>query len=173
MQWTGKIPAWLRRTGIEVAGWTLIVAGLAALVLPGPGLLMLVAGLAVLGLRYHWARRFLHPVKAKAFQAAATGVKTWTRVAGSVLGALCIMGIGVIWILQPPVPGWWPLEQQWWLPGGAAAGASFIVSGLIALSLIAYSVRRFRRPKAAASRSAQAAPAAPAARNTAGNNAGS
>ena len=31
---------------LEVVGWILVVAGIAALILPGPGLLMLFAGLA-------------------------------------------------------------------------------------------------------------------------------
>ncbi|GAA3676344.1 hypothetical protein GCM10023081_13290 [Arthrobacter ginkgonis] len=49
----------------EATGWLLVAAGLAALVLPGPGLLFLVAGLAVLSLRYPSAKRILVPVKAK------------------------------------------------------------------------------------------------------------
>ena len=32
-----------KRVALEVVGWTLVVAGIAALVLPGPGLLMLLA----------------------------------------------------------------------------------------------------------------------------------
>jgi hypothetical protein len=44
------IPLWLRRTGVEVLGGTFILIGVAMLVLPGPGLLGIVSGLAVLSL---------------------------------------------------------------------------------------------------------------------------
>ena len=66
---------------LEVVGWILILAGLAALVLPGPGLLMLFAGLVVLSQQYEWAERRLEPVERVAKRAAAEGVETWLRVA--------------------------------------------------------------------------------------------
>ncbi|THJ68811.1 hypothetical protein E8P82_02390 [Arthrobacter echini] len=134
----------MRRTGIEVLGWTLVVVGLAALVLPGPGLLMLAAGLAVLSQQYHWARRFLTPLKGNAFHAAALGVQTVLRIALSCTSAFIIMGLGVVWVLQPEVPSWWFLDDKWWLPGGMGTGISLIVSALIALGLIVYSMHRFR-----------------------------
>lgn len=139
-----RVHPWVRRVAIEVGGWTLVVLGVAALVLPGPGLLMLAAGLTVLSLRYAWADRLLHPIKARALHAAELGVQTWPRIALSVLGALILMTIGVIWGLQPPTPGWWPLEERWWLPGGWVTGGTMIGSGIIAISLIVYSFRRFR-----------------------------
>ena len=141
---TGKLPPWIRRTGIEVAGWTLIVLGLAALVLPGPGLLALVAGLAVLSLRYQWAQRFLRPVKAKAFQTAATGVQTWPRICASVTAALAVLAAGIVWGLWARAPHWWPYGDKLWLPGGWGTGTGLIISSLIALGLIGYSFRRFR-----------------------------
>ena len=135
---------WLRRTGIDVLGWTLVVLGIAALVLPGPGLLMIVGGLAVLSQQYHWAHRYLAPLKAYAYHGAAIGVKTIPRIAASCSSGLTIMGLGVVWLIQPPAPQWWPLAPDWWLLGGPAAGVSLIISALIALILILYSVRRFR-----------------------------
>ncbi|GAA3292695.1 PGPGW domain-containing protein [Arthrobacter citreus] len=138
------VPPWLKRTGIEVVGWTLIVLGLAALILPGPGLLALVAGLAVLSLRYRWASRFLRPVKAKAFETAEKGVQTWPRISASVFSALSIMAVGVVWGVWARAPGWWPYSDKWWLPGGWGTGTGLIISGLIALSLIVYSCRKFR-----------------------------
>ncbi|HET7414443.1 MAG TPA: PGPGW domain-containing protein [Arthrobacter sp.] len=151
-------PGWLRRTGIEILGWTLVVLGLAALVLPGPGLLTLVAGLAVLSQQYVWAERQLHPIKVKAFHAAAEGVKTWPRISVSFLGVIWIVGVGIFWGLQPPVPGWWPLSDDWWLPGGWGTASTMIGSGVIALALIIYSIRRFRgkaHPERAAERAAE------------------
>lgn len=136
-------PGWLRRTGIEILGWTLVLVGIAALVLPGPGMLTIVAGLAVLSQQYVWAERQLHPIKIKAFHAAAVGVKTWPRITISFLGGVWIIAVGIFWGLQPPVPGWWPVHDDWWLPGGWGTGTTMIVSGLIAFALIVYSIRRF------------------------------
>ena len=138
------LPPWLRRTGIEVAGWTLVILGLAALVLPGPGLLALVAGLAVLSLRYQWAHRFLRPVKDKAFETAEKGVQSWPRITASVAGALALMAAGITWGVWEIAPQWWPYNSSLWLPGGWGTGTGLIISGLIALSLIIYSYRRFR-----------------------------
>ena len=59
----------IRRVVLEVVGWVLVVAGIAALVLPGPGLLMLFAGLVILSQEYEWAERRLEPIKSGALRA--------------------------------------------------------------------------------------------------------
>lgn len=132
------------RWGRLVVGWILLVLGLAALVLPGPGLLMIAAGLTILSQQYLWARRRLAPIRTRAMQAAAAGVRSWPAIAVSVLLALGGVTLGVLWVLQPGVPAWWPLAERWWLPGGWGVGSSMIGSGCIALGLIAYSFWRFR-----------------------------
>lgn len=114
------------------------------MVLPGPGLLLLFGGLAVLAQQYHWAHRWLGPVKKQAFRAAAEGVRTWPRVVLSCVGALSLIAVGVLWWAQPPEPPWWPLAERWWLIGGWGTGVSLVGSGLIALALLVYSVHRFR-----------------------------
>jgi hypothetical protein len=48
----------------------MLAAGLAMLVLPGPGLLTLAAGMAILALEFPWARRLLTTVRARAASAA-------------------------------------------------------------------------------------------------------
>lgn len=68
------------RIGQEILGWLLLAAGIAALVLPGPGLLLLALGLWVLARNYRWADRLLDPVKRAAYRGAAEGVKTWPRI---------------------------------------------------------------------------------------------
>ncbi len=62
----------------------------------------------------------------------------------SALGAMTVVSVGVTFVVSPPPPGFWPLDERWWLFGGTLAGISIIASGLIALGLLAYSVRRFR-----------------------------
>jgi Putative transmembrane protein (PGPGW) len=133
-----------KRIVLEVVGWALVVAGIAALVLPGPGLLMLAAGLVVLSQEYEWAERRLEPIKKKALRGAAEGVETWLRVAMSTTFALVLIACGVVWMLGPPMPGWWPLPAWSWLPGGVPTGVTQVASGLVALGLIVYSYRRFR-----------------------------
>jgi hypothetical protein len=136
--------ATVRRILLESLGWLLVVAGIAALVLPGPGLLMLFAGLLILSQEYEWAERRLEPVKRKALRGAAEGVETWVRIALSTVLGAGLIACGVLWIVAPPAPSWWPLSERWWLPGGAATGVTQLASGLIALGLIVYSYRRFR-----------------------------
>ena len=58
-----------KRVGITIAGFLLILVGAAMLVLPGPGLLVIIAGLAVLATEYVWAQRLLRIAKQKANQA--------------------------------------------------------------------------------------------------------
>jgi hypothetical protein len=137
-----------KRLVLEAAGWLLLLGGIAALVLPGPGLLMIVGGLALLAQQYEWASRRLDPVKKRALETAADGVETWPRILLSCLGAGVLLGLGALWVADPDVPSWWPIADKWWLPGGRTAGVSIGISGLIALSLIVYSIRHFREIKA-------------------------
>lgn len=133
-----------RRIGIEVLGWTLVVAGLAALILPGPGLLGLFAGLAVLSQQYEWAERRLQPVKTAAYRSAADSVQTWPRILASSAGALALTGFGILWIVSPDVPSWWPVRDSWWLIGDWGTGITLIASSIIAFAVIIYSFRTFR-----------------------------
>jgi Putative transmembrane protein (PGPGW) len=135
----------VRRVVLEVVGWMLVVAGIAALVLPGPGLLMLAGGLVVLSQEYEWAERRLEPIKVRALRGAAESVENWLRITMSVTLALGLVACVVLWIWGPEdPPSWWSLSDVLWLPGGAPTGVTQIASGLIALGLIVYSYRRFR-----------------------------
>jgi len=132
------------RIGQEIVGWLLMAAGVAALVLPGPGLLLLALGLWVLARNYRWADRLLDPVKRAAYRGAAAGVTTWPRIIMSTLLALALIGLGVVWGIRPSPPGWWPLDPKWWLLGGWGTGAFLIASGLLALGLLGWSMKNFR-----------------------------
>lgn len=134
---------------LEGVGWLLVVAGLAALVLPGPGLLMLFAGLALLSQQYEWAERRLEPIRLRALRGAAEGVETWGRTVLSMIGGLAIVGFGVLWTVRPDAPGWWPLDSSYWLFGGPWTGVTLMVSGALAISFLSYSFRRFHdKPEA-------------------------
>jgi hypothetical protein len=140
-----------KRLLLEIVGWLLLVAGVAALVLPGPGLILLFAGLAVLSQQYTWAERWVEPVRLRALRGAAESVETWPRIIASVAFALLLAACGVLWIVGPDAPSWWPVSDDWWLPGGIWTGITQDVSAILALVLIAYSYRRFHgRPDAVA-----------------------
>ena len=132
-----------KRIGLEAVGWLLLVAGVAALILPGPGLIMVFAGLAVLSQQYEWAERRLDPIKYRALKGAAESVETPLRIALSSVGVLVLIGCGVLWIVGPDQPGWWPLPDWTWLTGGIGTGSTLLVSAVIAIALLVYSFKRF------------------------------
>jgi hypothetical protein len=139
------MPSWFRRTGSEVLGWVLVFVGVPMLVLPGPGLLALVAGIALLAPHYEWARRILDPLHDHAVEAAQKGVATRFRVLMSLAGVLWLILLGAVWLLAPPIPEvsvWgWDIGPR--LPGGTAAGIGLITSGVAGGALLAYSVMRW------------------------------
>jgi uncharacterized protein (TIGR02611 family) len=57
---------WARRGGITVAGIVLLAGGAVMLVLPGPGLAVILLGLAVLATEYSWAARLLTELRQRA-----------------------------------------------------------------------------------------------------------
>ena len=56
--WSGRsrVRKVLVRAGVTVAGPLVILVGVSMLVLPGPGLVVIALGLALLALEYQWAR---------------------------------------------------------------------------------------------------------------------
>jgi tellurite resistance protein TerC len=56
---------WARRIAISIVGGTVLAIGVAMIVLPGPALIVIPLGLAILGVEYAWARRWLRKVKVR------------------------------------------------------------------------------------------------------------
>jgi uncharacterized protein (TIGR02611 family) len=56
----------VRRGGVFLVGMTLLIAGAAMLVLPGPGIAVILLGLVVLSAEFKWAQRALAWVRARA-----------------------------------------------------------------------------------------------------------
>ena len=54
----------VRRIVIGVVGVTILLVGVALIVLPGPAVLVIPVGLAVLALEFEWARRALRRARA-------------------------------------------------------------------------------------------------------------
>jgi uncharacterized protein (TIGR02611 family) len=58
-----KTSRWLRRFFVALIGGTVLVIGIAMIVLPGPAMLVIPAGLAILATEFLWARRALRQCK--------------------------------------------------------------------------------------------------------------
>lgn len=54
---------WARRIAVALVGGTVLLIGIALIVLPGPAFVVIPVGLAILGLEFAWARAWLHRVK--------------------------------------------------------------------------------------------------------------
>lgn len=64
--WVGRSS---KRIVVTMVGTALLVAGLVLMLTPGPGWLAVIAGLAVLGSEYAWAKRALETAKRRASSA--------------------------------------------------------------------------------------------------------
>lgn len=60
-----QLPPPVRQVSVAVLGGALLVLGIVLLPLPGPGLLVIAAGLAVLATEFPWAERLLGRVRAR------------------------------------------------------------------------------------------------------------
>jgi hypothetical protein len=57
------VPALVRRAIVGVIGGTVLLIGVALLVLPGPAFIVIPLGLAILASEFLWARRWLHKAR--------------------------------------------------------------------------------------------------------------
>jgi hypothetical protein len=80
---------------IAVLGGLLTLAGIALLVLPGPGFVLVAAGLAVLATQFEWAKKPLDYAKEKAVDGMEEVGRSRWRAIVAVLCALVLVGLGV------------------------------------------------------------------------------
>jgi hypothetical protein len=129
----------VKRVTIAIVGGIVVLIGIALLVLPGPGLLVVLAGLLILASEFPALERYVDPVRDRAMKAAEDSVSTPLRLAWSVLAGLGLIGAGIAWGLIP------------WLPfHGWSAGSSLILSGLILYALLIWSYRKVKARREAA-----------------------
>ncbi|WP_329139320.1 hypothetical protein OG552_33110 [Streptomyces sp. NBC_01476] len=122
-----------KRVLLGAAGGLLVLIGVALLVLPGPGLLLVLAGLILLSRAIPAVARYVEPVRERALQGAEAGVASPWRIAGTALAGLGLIAAGVIC----------GLRALSWLPfTGWSTGSSLILSGLIIFALLIWSYRR-------------------------------
>ena len=78
-----------RKVTVAVVGGTVVLFGMALIVLPGPALVVIPLGLAILALEFAWARRWLHRTKERSDIALARLRDlgpAWTRGGGGSRG---------------------------------------------------------------------------------------
>lgn len=118
---------------LAVVGGVVLLIGIALLVLPGPGLLLVFAGLWLLASEFPALERHLDPVQDRAMKAAEASVSSPLRLAGSILCGLGLIAAGILWGLRVfpwlPLPGW-------------STGSSLILSGIVLLVLLGWSYRK-------------------------------
>ena len=128
-----------KRVLIATAGAVLLVVGVLLLVLPGPGLLLVLAGLLVLASEFPALERYVDPVRDRAMKAAEDSVSSPLRIAGSVLAGLALLAAGIVWGVVK------------WLPfSGWSTGSSLILSSVILFALLIWSYRRVKTRREAA-----------------------
>jgi uncharacterized protein (TIGR02611 family) len=93
------------RVPFALVGFTLVLAGLALLVLPGPGLLVIAAGLAMLALEFTWAERVLERTLERMTE-TSTRVRRLNRLekAVSTLAGLAALGALIAAALYLDIP---------------------------------------------------------------------
>jgi uncharacterized protein (TIGR02611 family) len=133
----------LRKAVISLVGVAIMAVGAVMLVAPGPGIIVIVAGLFVLSLEYEWANRRFEQLRDKAVEAAhATAASRWQTALALVSATGIIVG-GILWGLNEN----WPFSS-WTLAG------SLIGSGVLAMATVIWSIVDLRKHRSRAAASA-------------------
>ncbi len=84
------------RATVSLVGFALLVVGAIMMVTPGPGLIVIIAGLAILATQYAWAERALDAAKSRAAKAKDAALRKGRRANGEPAGpAMPAAGTGV------------------------------------------------------------------------------
>ncbi len=70
------------RLSVAALGFIVLAVGLVLLITPGPGLLVIIAGLAILAHEFAWAAKALEKAKTRATQARAAAMRRAPRRLG-------------------------------------------------------------------------------------------
>lgn len=92
------------RVAVTIAGVAAIAGGIVLLPLPGPGWLVIFAGLGILATEYTWAARLLSWTRVQVLRWArwVAGQPMWVRILLGIATLLLIAGIAAAaWFLRP------------------------------------------------------------------------
>lgn len=86
------------RIGVFTVGVTVLIGGLVMMVAPGPGILGIIVGLAILATEFAWAQRALHHAKKAAERAKEKALDPKAKRRNAILGILggLLVGAAVI-----------------------------------------------------------------------------
>ena len=86
----------LWRIGITIVGVAVIAVGIVLLPLPGPGWVIIFAGMGILATEYHWAAALLRRVRAllAGWSAWIAGRSWWVRAFLALVGLALLAAIG-------------------------------------------------------------------------------
>ena len=98
------------RIAVGVFGGLVVALGLAAIPLPGPGWLIVIAGLFVLATEFVWAERLLDFTKkhVKRWTDWVTDQALWVRLLLALATAAFVYGVLVVTLHMTGVPEWVP-----------------------------------------------------------------
>lgn len=88
-----------KRIAVTIAGFVVLLAGLVMMVTPGPGILAIFAGLAILATEYAWAEHMLDKAKQKAGQAAKAATASPLRVILAITATVAGIAAVVLWFV--------------------------------------------------------------------------
>ncbi|MFG2000407.1 PGPGW domain-containing protein [Spirillospora sp. NPDC048911] len=105
------------RIGVFTVGATVLIGGLVMMVAPGPGILGIIVGLAILATEFAWAQRALHHAKQAAEKAKEKALdprkkrrNTILAVIGGLLTGAAVIAYLVVYSFHLP----WNIED--WTP---------------------------------------------------------
>lgn len=127
----------MKTTVIALLGGLLTLSGIALLVLPGPGFVLVAAGLAVLATRFSWARKPLDYAKEKAQEGVEEVATNPWRAAGAVLAALVLVALGGVVLAGVDLPF-----------TNAFTAVVLVLSGLFLIGTVVYARRQERSQRA-------------------------
>ena len=104
-----------RRIAIGIAGGAVLVVGIIAIPYPGPGWLIVFAGLAILATEFTWAQRVLDMAKGKYDQWQTWLAGQSTLVKASIWTLTAIVVVVTIWLLNGYglINDWFNLGLDW------------------------------------------------------------
>ncbi|WP_165372608.1 PGPGW domain-containing protein [Nocardioides iriomotensis] len=121
----------MKKVLAALVGGGLVVLGAILMPLPGPGFVIVVAGIAVMATQFDWARSLLHKTRDKAWEAQKAAVETWPRLLTTLASACATIGVGVTIVLVDDVawPVWDSFFDRFWtnVTGYCVIGTGTIV----------------------------------------------
>ena len=111
-----------KRMAVLVAGVVVLAAGASMLVLPGPGVIVLILGLAILATEFAWAERALDRTSDTAAKAMTSISGSRTGKVGLALGGLGMIAVGVVVLVLLP---------KYWM-----ASIGLFIAGVVGLATV-------------------------------------